>query len=210
MGIIKKIQKRKNRTPEELAEIEFKRIKLQKGEIGIDCGANVGNYTSHLAKKGATVYAFEPNPYAFGALSYRFRKRKNVVCINKGVMDNDGIMNFYLRNDSNDDPVYWSTGSYFMTKSKNLNYNSNLEVEVVDLSKFILSLNSGVKILKMDIEGAEYAVLIKLINSGVISKIDHVFVETHEKYNSGWVPESEKLLQLIKSKEIKNINLDWK
>ena len=41
---------------------------LQKSDIAIDCGANVGEFTRLMAKTGATVYAFEPNPIAYQEL----------------------------------------------------------------------------------------------------------------------------------------------
>jgi len=200
----------KTKTPEEIAEIQFKRVKLKKTDIAIDCGANVGKYTKHLSKNKATIYAFEPNPYAFGILHERYKDKPNVHCINKGVMDEAGKMKLYLRKNSAENPVYWSTSSSFLTISKNLDYESNLEIELVDLCQFIESLNCQVKILKMDVEGAENKILKKLINTGVISKIDYVFVEMHDNWFPGLKPEADEIRDLIKTKQIKNINLDWK
>lgn len=44
----------------------FKR--LHHGDFAIDCGANVGEVTRKMAKNGAMVYAFEPNPHAFAQM----------------------------------------------------------------------------------------------------------------------------------------------
>ncbi len=200
----------REKTPEELAERQFKKVKLKKTDIAIDCGANVGRYTEYLSRNEATVYAFEPNPYAFGALYEKFKDRANVHCINKGVMDKAGKMKLYLRKNSPENPVKWSTSSSFMTISKSLDYESNLEIEVVDLCQFIESLNSKVKVLKLDIEGAEIRILKKLINTGMISEIDHVFVEMHDNWFPGLKPEADEIRDLIETKQIKNINLDWK
>ena len=41
---------------------------LGRGDLAIDCGANVGHVTAALARTGAEVHAFEPNPQAFSAL----------------------------------------------------------------------------------------------------------------------------------------------
>ena len=55
-----------------------------------------------------------------------------------------------------------------------------LEVETINHAEFILKLGSVVKILKMDIEGSEVAVLRELIASNAIRLVRHLFVETHE------------------------------
>ncbi|MCK5457896.1 MAG: FkbM family methyltransferase [Melioribacteraceae bacterium] len=210
MKIFGKFKKKKVKTPEEQAEIQFKKIKFKKTDISIDCGANVGSYTKRLSKNKAIVYAFEPNPYVYGILYDKFKENPNVHCINKGVMDEQGVMKLFLRKNSSENPVKFSIGSSFMTLSKYLNYESNLEIEVVDLCKFIESLNSRVKVLKIDIEGAEMKILKKLIKTGMISKIDYVFVEMHDNWSPELKPEADEIRDLIKTKGIKNINLDWK
>jgi FkbM family methyltransferase len=197
-------------TPARQAEAALMALRFAAGEIAVDCGANVGKYTEILARKGATVYAFEPNPYAFGLLRERCRKFPRVHCINKGVLDETGLMKLYLRNNSEEDPVKYSTSSSFMTYSPNLNYQSSMEIEVIDLGDFIRSLPRRVKVLKMDIEGAEYRVLRKLIATDTISLIDHAFVETHERITGEIETEAAELDALIAQRQLTNINLDWK
>ena len=41
---------------------------LKPGDLVLDCGANVGAVTGPLAETGATVHAFEPDPFAFEKL----------------------------------------------------------------------------------------------------------------------------------------------
>jgi 16S rRNA A1518/A1519 N6-dimethyltransferase RsmA/KsgA/DIM1 with predicted DNA glycosylase/AP lyase activity len=43
-------------------------IIIEKGDICIDAGANVGNITAQMLDYGAKVYAFEPNPFAFAKI----------------------------------------------------------------------------------------------------------------------------------------------
>ena len=210
MKIFRQFKKKKIKTPEELAERQFKKIKFKKTDVSIDCGANVGSYTKYLSKNKATVYAFEPNPYVYGILYDKFKQNPNVHCINKGVMDEEGVMKLFLRKTSSENPVKWSISSSFMTISKNLNYESNLEIEVIDLCQFIESLNTRVKVLKIDIEGAENRILKKLIKTGVIYKIDYIFVEMHDKWLPELKPEADEIRGLLKTKQITNVNLDWK
>jgi len=56
----------------------------------------------------------------------------------------------------------------------------------------------------------EIAIVKKLISTGVINIIDHVFVETHEHKIPKLKSSTDELRQIIKSKKITNINLSWR
>ena len=58
---------------------------LEPGEIVIDCGANVGNYTNMFASTGAKVYAFEPDPNAFEVLKESTKSNFNIKIYQKAV-----------------------------------------------------------------------------------------------------------------------------
>lgn len=197
------------RTPKAKARKQFLSIKLTKDDIAIDCGANVGNITKQLCESGATVYSFEPNPYAFEVLKNRFVSAQNVHCIQKGVGDNRGEMKLYLHENSDDDEILWSTGSSLLDFKGNVLREKYVEVEIIDLCEFIESLNRRIRILKMDIEGIECRVLEKMIGTGVIEKIDYAFVETHDHKIPELKAETNSIRELIKTRGIRNINLDW-
>ena len=65
----------------------------------------------------------------------------------------------------------------------NVNYaeDTAIEVDQVDIVEWLWDnvLWSDTIILKLDIEGAEYGILEKLIESGYANFIDHIFVEFH-------------------------------
>src|SRR5437879_2510751 len=84
---------------------------LQPGDIAIDAGANVGDITAVMAATGATVYAFEPNPFAFKALRRRFASNPNVHCINKAVLDRAAKLPLYFHQNSRWNKIKWSNGS---------------------------------------------------------------------------------------------------
>lgn len=198
------------KTAHEKAIRELLSIKLKKNDIAIDCGANIGEITKQLAKSKATVYAFEPNPYAFEVLNNRFTNMQNVHCIQKGISNKNCTKKLYLHENSDKDEVYWSTGSSLLAFKGNVLTQKYVEVEIVDLIEFIDKLNSRVRILKMDVEGVECRILEKLINTGVIEKIDYAFVETHDRKIPELKSETDTIKELIKKRKIKNINLDWR
>jgi FkbM family methyltransferase len=181
---------------------------LQADDIAIDCGANIGNITARLAAKGATIYAFEPNPFAFNVLKKRFTGSKNVHCINKGVLDRDGMVQLYLHENSPIDPVKWSTGSSLLKSKSNVDDRNFITVEVVDLCCFIQSLHRRIKMIKMDVEGVEFAILNRMIDTGVIHSVDRLIVETHDRLPE-LRREDEKLRHRIAREGLDNISLDW-
>ncbi|MGD9200032.1 MAG: FkbM family methyltransferase [Chitinispirillia bacterium] len=197
------------KTPEQKAREQLFSIKLRKTDIAIDCGANVGNITEHLCKSGATVYCFEPNPYAFEVLQDRFSNMKDVHCIPKGVCDKNSTMKLYLHENSDEDEVYWSTGTSLLKFKSNVLNDKYVEVEIIDLCEFIVSINKRVKILKMDVEGVECTILKKMIINDIIDKIDFIFVETHDHKIPELKVETDAIRELIKQRRIRNINLDW-
>jgi len=197
------------KTTKERARREFFSIKLKKTDIAIDCGANVGKVTKHLAKSGATVYAFEPNPHAYKVLQDKFSNMQNVHCIPKGVSNKKGKMKLYLHENSDKDEVYWSTGSSLLDFKGNILTDKYVEIEIVDLCEFMEILNHRIRILKMDVEGVECGILKKIINTGIIDKIDYAFVETHDHKIPELKAETNSIKELIKKRRIKNINLDW-
>ena len=203
------IRKLMPNTPEKKARRELLSINLTPSDIVIDCGANIGKVTKYLAKAGSTVYAFEPNPFAFEVLKNNLSSHRNVHCIQKGVSDENTVLKLYMHENSGQDEVKWSVGSSFLENKGNVLGNKYEEIEVIDFCEFIESLGSRVKIVKMDIEGVECKILQKLIDSGTIDKIEHIFVETHDKQMPELKEHTDKIRKAIKEKNLNNINLDW-
>jgi FkbM family methyltransferase len=189
---------------------ELLRIKLKAADIAIDCGANVGVVTALLCRTGATVYAFEPNPFAFERLKKRFSSNPNIHCFQKGVLDKNGTMRLYLHELSDQDEVKYSTGSSLLDFKGNVLADKFIEVEIIDLTEFIESLHRRVKLLKMDVEGVECRILNKLIDTGIINSIDHVFVETHDRKTPALKPETDQLRERLRKQKLSHVNLDWK
>jgi FkbM family methyltransferase len=184
-------------------------IKLPAGDIAIDCGANVGDITHRLASRGATVFAFEPNPHAFRVLQERLADAPNVYCFPLAVGVESCRMRLYLHERSDEDEVYWSTGSSLLEFKGNVLKGKFEWVEVVDLCPFIESLNHQVRVLKLDVEGVECAILRKPIDTGLVGRIDRIFAETHDRKIPELRAETDALRDSIVKAGIKSINLSW-
>jgi len=194
---------------EDRARRDLEAVALTAGDIAIDCGANVGKVTEKLCRNGATVYAFEPNPYAFEALQRRFAGRPNVRCIQAGVFVRDETTRLYLHENSDQDELYWSTGSSLLAFKKNVRADKYVEVPVIDLCAFIRSLNARVRVLKMDVEGVECPILKKLMETGLIHQIDHLFVETHDHKIPALKSQTDEIRTLVQERNLSHVNLGW-
>lgn len=183
--------------------------KLRRGDVAIDCGANVGKITQKMLLQGAEVYAFEPNPFAFEELSKRVSSNKKAHCINKGVYDKNTSMPLYLHRQAGEDQIKWSVGSSLLPTKGNVSPDDFVEAELIDLAEFINSFNKKIKLIKMDIEGAEIPVIEKLIDTGTIKKIKWLVAEAHDQRIPELKDAMEKLKAKIKKNKIKNINFNW-
>lgn len=182
---------------------------VDENSICIDCGANVGTITGAFANKGATVYAFEPNPECFEELIKKFKGNPKIHIYQKGVLDRTSTMKLYKSIYHNDDSLFFSQSSSLYSSKDNVDSKEYFEVECIDLIEFIKDLNQDIDILKIDVEGAEFQILEKLINENLYEKIEHILVETHDET----IPEireiATKVRKTIKELNITNINLDW-
>jgi FkbM family methyltransferase len=208
LGIIKRNLK-PVKSAKDRAFLELYSMKLREGDIAIDCGANVGKVSSHWCKSGATVYAFEPNPHAFKILEENLSDYPNAYCFQKAVLDRNEQVKLYFHIASDKNELHWSTGSSLLRFKANVLEDKFTEVEAIDLAEFVHALDKDVKILKLDVEGVEYNILRRLIESEMHMRIEHIFVETHEKQAPELQADTDELRALIKSMNITNINMNW-
>ena len=203
--------KRRNRKKRpELEAFQRAVESLQPGDVAIDCGANVGIYTVRMAKSGATVHAFEPHLAAYKALLENTKDFSNVKTYHAAVTTEPGPVKLFLHKWADEDPLEWSTGSSLVEKKKNVRSDKFMVVEGVPLAEFIKGLGERVRILKMDIEGAEVGILNRLLDEGLHESIDHVFVEVHDRKIKELVKPTEELRARLKQLGVTNFRLDWR
>jgi FkbM family methyltransferase len=143
--------------------------------IIIDCGTNIGMsllYFSNLFPD-SEIYGFEADPLIFNLCNKNLIKNKikNVKLINKAVWKNNNGIKFY--SDGND-------GGRINTTSINENTKEH-EMSSIRLHDFLLSFEK-IDFLKIDIEGAEYDVLLDC--KDILSHIDNIFIEYHCDFSS--------------------------
>ena len=209
---------RKGRFPDERrrakweARQQFHNVlaKMRPGDIAIDCGANVGKFTEQMAATGATVYAFEPDPFAFGLLQERLGNAPNVTLINKAVGTEDATVTLYRSPDFESDPLESSVSSSVFSTKKNVDARKGIVVDQINILEFLSNLDQPVMLLKIDIEGSEIPILEKLLDGELLDKIDHLFVEMHDKGIPELASRGKELRINLETQNCRNINFDWR
>lgn len=124
-----------------------------------------------IEKFGCTIFAFDPDPKSVEWLS-RQRTPRQFVFTPEGVSNFDGTQRFYH--------AFRADKINSSTMRKNKTYD---DLPVKKLKTLMLERgHSHIDLLKMDIEGSEYAVLPDIVDLDV----RQILVETHERFFSGW------------------------
>ena len=175
--------------------------------VCIDCGANTGQETIPWAEKGAEVHAFEPHPECFRILKEKTASYDKVYLYEKGVWHRNSTMKLYLREGAGETDV--SESSSLLKSKPNVDEDSYVKVEIIDLVEFIRELDKRVDVLKIDIEGAEVELVQKIIDTKVYETIGLILVETHEQIKE--ISEDiQRLRTLVSELGIDNINMEWR
>jgi FkbM family methyltransferase len=123
---------------------------VRRGDVVLDCGANIGVFTKKALSRGAgLVVAIEPAPRTLDALRRNFEeeiKVGRVILYPKGVWDHDAELELSL------DEANQAANSLLIGKER----ASTVRVPLTTIDKIVAELNlPRVDFIKMDIEGAE-------------------------------------------------------
>jgi len=149
----------------------------------LDCGANMGLSVLYFAQNypNHRIIAFEPDPAIFALLQENINTFgfSNVVLFNKAVWNKEETLTFFT-----DNGMGGRVANSYIGKQPST-------IDAIRLRDFI---NSDVDFLKIDIEGAEDAVLRDCAD--LLSGVHNIFFEYHNDINK---PQTlHELLQIVK------------
>lgn len=142
----------------------------------MDGGAHQGETIAHFEKSNLYsqhpwMFAFEANPNLIPDIP----KKPNLTVLNKAVWTKDGTVEFYLGENT-------LSSSLFGDKKPGLS-KTPIKVDSVDFGQWLKKNFSkdDVIFVKLDIEGAEYDVLDKMLKDESITYVDRLYVEFHNE-----------------------------
>ena len=154
----------------------------------INCGANTGQSFELMKKYYPTSsfkhYLFEPNPECIKILRKNYSDNPNVEIIDSALGVTNGKTLLY---GSYNQATKTATGASTLILhnfNTQMNEQDALVVKLTSLSEFVLALSNqfNIFILKLDVEGSEYEILMDLITTKSINLIRLLYVEFHSKY----------------------------
>ncbi len=166
---------------------------LKPGMIVIDVGANLGNYSMLLSKcvgESGKVYAFEPTSTTFQKLKDRLENQdvKNISLFQKAIFSENKTVEI---NEFPEEYSMWnSMGKPHMYNPKNSQEEIPIVktemVQYITLDWFCQEENIGhINYLKIDVEGAEFDVLLGSIKLLQKKTIDFIQFEISKKMLEG-------------------------
>ncbi|MEM7640957.1 MAG: FkbM family methyltransferase [Pseudomonadota bacterium] len=174
---------------------------LRPGDVALDCGAGIGETALPIARTGATLYAFEPDPTAHAALAPKLAPFDHAHAVEAAVSD-------------------W-TGTTTLP-------STDTEARVLDLTQILRDMIAGrvpraipprpgirrrpgrVALLILDIAGEELNLLPALHESGLLDPVAATLVQTHARRFPNLKREFTQMRRDIGGLySARKVNLDW-
>ncbi len=161
-------------------------------KIFVDCGFNAGEMLERFvnALPDFRFYGFEVNYQYFAESAAELQKRHpNILGLNfSAVSDHDGTASFHIAGQKRGILRAEATSILPDFHEEEFIQERPYEVPAIDFSRWLKEVVArhteadGSKpfvVVKMDIEGAEYAVLEQLVHDGTITLVSELMVEFH-------------------------------
>jgi FkbM family methyltransferase len=145
---------------------------ISDNDVLVDIGANNGVYTEYFnnqTNNTSKIYSVELHPDTFNVLNNRFNKNSNILLFNNAVCDKNEMIDFYAGNDSCTNNII----GHDMSFKPN---NKVGQIQGITIDELLKNENK-IKLIKVDVEGAELSVLKGMVNT--FHKLDYLLIECH-------------------------------
>lgn len=172
---------------------------LDKNSIVIDLGGYLGDWAASICcmHDSPRMFIFEPVPQFYNIIKRRFLKNKQVSVFDFGLSNENRKVLIDLKGDA--------TSLYYV----NQQHDQNIEISLVDIVEFFNGNKfTKIDLLKLNIEGSEYDVLERLIESGWINNIEHIQVQFHD-FVEGAEERRNKIREQLSHTHVEKYNFDF-
>ena len=152
----------------------YQAAQIKKNDIVVDIGAHIGGYAVWADKLGAKVIAYEPLPSNYQLLlkNIKLNKSENIKSHNVAVSSKTGEITLHVEKRIGLSSIYPSATETITVPSIGLH-------EIFTSNKF-----RKISLLKMDVEGAEYDILLHARTED-LQKIETLIIEYHDFFDHG-------------------------
>jgi FkbM family methyltransferase len=158
-------------------------VLMDSNDLIIDIGGYKGEWTANmLIKYGCKSIIYEPIPNFANICKDKFRFNKNVEVINAAVGGSTRKTFFSFADNGTSEFVN--------------NTDDKIEADVLDIAEILDMHKSEIGCIKMNIEGGEYELLERLIESNKIKRIKSLLIQFHtqpENFESRYIEIQNKL-----------------
>jgi FkbM family methyltransferase len=156
----------------------------RKRKVNIDVGTNTGEALVKFASSHPDfeLFAIEPNPELLQEIKRKAASiKRDVTIVPAAAWSHDGTMQFYQSERHESGTVMFGKQTYEERGWPAIDYSRSTEVPCFDFSHWIFANfdDHARLVVKMDIEGAEYAVLEKMLADGTLSRVNRLYCEWH-------------------------------
>lgn len=138
----------------------------------LDVGAFTGEWAQHMVKRyDPTIYAFEPNPHSFEKVEHKAQQNPKLKPVPYGLGDRDLEVDFTLK----------GLGSSMLEERADHTDVPRTRVEIRSIDRAWRELGlDNVDLMKVNIEGAEFPLFERMIETGLLGKVDTYLIQFHE------------------------------
>ena len=137
---------------------------LTSESLVIDAGGYKGDWASDIYRLyGCTIHVFEPVEQFYQRIVERFARNPNVIVHPVGLSDKECNADFGIQNDS--------TGQFAGSADRE-------RVGLLDVAAVVEKLGK-ISLFKINTEGAEFAIIERLLETGLIGQVDNIQVQFH-------------------------------
>lgn len=162
---------------------------LSPGSVVFDVGGYEGDWAAEMAARyGPRIFVFEPVTDFYEKLKKRFLGNKNISVYNYGLSNKDEEIEFNVMDESS--TVFGKKKPQHVSAVK----RERCMLKAFDGTAHALPVNK-IDLMKVNIEGGEYALLEHIIDTGWVKNIDNIQVQFHD-----FVPDAQQRMDRIKQK----------
>jgi FkbM family methyltransferase len=161
--------------------------------VVLDVGGYEGQWASDIvAMYGCRIHVFEPVPEYAGRIERRFARNPLVTVHAAGLAEEEGTALLSVSADASSHAGGAAGGE-------------QVEVRLVGVEDFFASLGrEQVELMKLNIEGAEYDLIAKLVETGLVERVVDLQVQFHD-----FVPDAERRMRELRERLARSHRVTW-